>query len=73
MQCTLQNVFQKILTTETDKTISYNNNNNLIYMTPRSTMTAISNHVYVIEQHKVTPTTAEQSAALSFHGHVDIL
>lgn len=56
---------------QTDKTVSYMKN--LVGMTPRSTMTTISDHhMYVIGQRKVTLITAEQFAALAFHGDVEM-
>ena len=41
-------------------------------MAPRSTMTATGDHMYAIGQQKVSLTTTEQSAVLSFHGNIEI-
>ena len=70
VQCTLQNMCSRILKNESGKIISHINN--VVYMAPRSTMTLISDHIYAIGRHRVTVTTAEQSAVLSFHGNIEI-
>lgn len=67
---TLQSVHSELLIHESDKTISYINH--LVHMTPRSTMTTISDHIYMVGQCKVAMTTADQAEALSFNGVVEV-
>ena len=70
VQNSLQNMHREIFKNESDKTISYISN--LTNKAPRSTMTAIGDHMYAIGQRKVSVTTSEQSAVLSFYGNIEI-